>query len=171
MADRVKATAQEEATRLKNLSLTAARSRAYLYPLRGILYFASHRSLWKPLGSKLLPTLTLAGSVLAGMFFFTYLPQAAVMALFEGPLAAVSTVLLVLSESSTLINVLARGLLVEDALVDTFDGTLLAKSQTALVENGRTVKSGSDPIYKLGKSRLSPGRRRGVGRQKLTRTQ
>lgn len=87
------------------------------------------------------------------MFFFTYLPQAAVTALFQGPLAAFSTVLLVLSESSTLINVLARGLLVEDALVDTFDGTLLAKSQTSLVENGRTVKSGSDPIYKLGKSK------------------
>lgn len=122
MSDRVKATAQEEATRIKDLSVEAARSQAYLYPIRGILYFASHRALWKPLGSKLIPTLTLGVSVLAGMFFFTYLPQAALMALFEGPLAAISTALLVLSESSTIFNVMAKNFLVEDALIDTFDG-------------------------------------------------
>lgn len=56
------------------------------------------------------------------MFIFTYLPQAAILALFNGPLAAVSTLLLVLSESSTIFMVLAKTLLVEDSLVDTFDG-------------------------------------------------
>jgi len=74
------------------------------------------------LSSKLLPTIGLGFSVFAGMFFFTYLPQAAILALFNGPLAAISAALLVLSESSTVFNVMARALLVEDSLIDTFDG-------------------------------------------------
>lgn len=56
------------------------------------------------------------------MFFFTYLPQAAVLAIFNGPLAAVSTLLLVLSESSTIFMTVAKTLLVEESLIDTFDG-------------------------------------------------
>lgn len=90
--------------------------------LQGIIYYATHQALWQPLASKLLPTLGLGLSVFTGMFFFTYLPQAAVLAIFNGPLAAVSAALLVLSESSTIFNVMARALLVEDSLIDTFDG-------------------------------------------------
>jgi hypothetical protein len=56
------------------------------------------------------------------MFVFTYLPQAALLTLVNGPLAVVSTVALVLSESSTITNVIARGLFIDEALVDTFDG-------------------------------------------------
>lgn len=82
----------------------------------------SHRALWKPLMSKIIPTLTLGVSVTASMFFFTYLPQAAILAIFNGPLAALSTALLVLSESSTIFMTLAKTMLVEDSLVDTFDG-------------------------------------------------
>lgn len=92
---------------------------------QGIVYYFSHRALWRPLASKLLPTLALGVSVTASMFIFTYLPQAAILALFNGPLAAVSTLLLVLSESSTIFMVLAKTLLVEDSLVDTFDGVSL----------------------------------------------
>ena len=51
------------------------------------------------------------------MFTVAYLPQAAVMAFTSGPLAAFSAALLTLSESSTLINILSRTFLVEDALV------------------------------------------------------
>ena len=78
--------------------------------------------------AKLLPTIGLGLSVFAGMFFFTYLPQAAVLALFNGPLAALSAALLVLSEASTVFNVMARALLVEDSLIDTFDGVSLLRS-------------------------------------------
>jgi hypothetical protein len=56
------------------------------------------------------------------MFLFTYLPQAALLTLVNGPLAVVSTIALVLSESSTITNVIARGLFIDEALVDTFDG-------------------------------------------------
>lgn len=56
------------------------------------------------------------------MFLFTYLPQLAVLAFTSGPLAVISTTLLVLSESSTIVTVLSKTFLIEDALIDTFDG-------------------------------------------------
>jgi len=94
--------------------------------------------------------------IFGSMFLFTYLPQAAVMAIFNGPLAALSTALLVLSESSTIFMVAAKSLLVEDGLIDTFDGTLVAQGQTGLVNKERSVKSGSNPIARLGKLATKP---------------
>jgi len=106
------------------------------------------------------------------MFLFTYLPQVAVLVWTSGPLAALSTFLLVLSESSTLTMVLSKALLIQDSLIDTFDGTLVAKGMTArpprhqsvaltalsvghteLVAKERQVESGgaSDAISRLGK--------------------
>ncbi|KAK8202058.1 hypothetical protein M8818_005583 [Zalaria obscura] len=149
--DTVKQTVQEEAASIQKMATDVARSGAYLYPFKGIFYFLTHRALWKPLMSKLLPTLTLGISVTAGMFFFTYLPQAAVLAIFNGPLAALSTILLVLSESSTIFMALAKTMLIEDSLVDTFDGTLVSKGETNLLSSERQVKSGGDPIARLGK--------------------
>jgi len=101
--------------------------------------------------NKLAPTVTLGLGVTTFMFLFTYLPQAAVLTFVEGPLAPLSTILLVLSESSTLFNALSKNFLIADALVDTFDGTLVSKNMTGIVAEGRQVKSGSDPIAKLGK--------------------
>lgn len=95
--------------------------------------------------------MSLGLGVTAAMFLFTYVPQVAVMTFTQGPLAAVSAALLVLSESSTLITVLSKTFLIEDALVDTFDGTLVSKNTTNLVSEGRQIKAGSDPITKLGK--------------------
>lgn len=88
------------------------------------------------------------------MFFFTYVPQMAIMAFTSGPLAAISAALLVLSESSAITNVLSRSFLVEDALIDTFDGTLVARDQEPLVAQGREIKSrssGRDAMSRLGK--------------------
>lgn len=90
------------------------------------------------------------------MFVVTYVPQAAVLTIFNGPLAFVTTVLLVLSESSTIFNVLSKNFLIDDALIDTFDGTLMARNMTTLVAKERAVKSGSDPIAKLGKLASKP---------------
>lgn len=92
------------------------------------------------------------------MFLFTYLPQLAVLVFVNGPLAAFTTILLVLSESSTLINILSRTFLIQDALVDTFDGVLVSRHQTGILAEGREVKSGNfnDPIAKLGKLVKSP---------------
>lgn len=125
---------------------------------QGIYYFVSHRSLWKPLLSKLVPTMSLSVAVVAFMFAVAYVPQAAVLFFVNGPLAAFTTILLTLSESSTLINILSRTFLLQDALVDTFDGVLVARRQTGVLAEGRQLKSGNfnDPIAKLGKLVKSP---------------
>lgn len=60
---KVKATAQEELERMTTLTKQAAMSGGYLYPFKGILYFVSHRSLWKPLVSKLAPLVSSARDV------------------------------------------------------------------------------------------------------------
>ncbi|MCJ1431598.1 hypothetical protein MMC27_000953 [Xylographa pallens] len=156
MSERVKEVAVQEADRIKTLTTDAARSGAYLYPIRGMAYFLSHRELWKPLTAKLVPTLSLGLGVTTFMFVFTYLPQAAIMTFTQGPLAAVSAALLVLSESSTIFTMLSKTLLIEDALVDTFDGVLMSKGTTDLVSSGRQIKAGNNPMARLGKVIKSP---------------
>ena len=101
--------------------------------------------------SRLPAQLTLSLGITTFMFAVAYVPQAAVMAFTSGPVAALTAALLTLSESSTLINLLSRTFLVEDALIDTFDGTLVSRECTTLVSDGRNLKGGSDPIARLGK--------------------
>lgn len=127
-----------------------------LIQAQGIAYFFTHRALWKPLASKLVPTVSLGLGVTVMMFAVTYVPQAALLTIFNGPLAILTTVLLVLSESSTIFSVLSKNFLIDDALIDTFDGTLVCRNKTTLVSKERQVKSGSDPIGKLGKLVSSP---------------
>lgn len=151
MSERVKEVAAEEFQQAKVLAQDAIRSQAYLYPLKGIAYFFTHRSLWKPLAEKLLPTVSLGVGVTVFMFAVTYVPQAAVLTIFNGPLAILTTILLVLSESSTIFSVLSKNFLIDEALIDTFDGTLLSRNLTSLVATERQIKSGNDPVAKLGK--------------------
>jgi len=154
--DKAKEVAVEDFNKARTVVFSAANSGAYFYPIKGILYFVSHRELWKPLLSKLVPTMTLSLGVVAFMFIFTYLPQFAVLVFVNGPLAAFTTILLTLSESSTIITLLSKNFLIADALVDTFDGVLVARNETAVVAEGRQLKSGSDAIGKLGKVFKSP---------------
>lgn len=126
---------------------------------QGIIYFATHKGLWGPFMSRAGQTISLGVGVTTAMFFFTYVPQMAVMAFTSGPLAAVSAAILVLSESSTITNLLARSFLVEDALLDTFDGTLIARDQEPLVAQGRQVKpqsGGKYAVARLGKMLSRP---------------
>ena len=95
------------------------------------------------------------------MFAFTYVPQLAVLVFVNGPFAVFSTVLLVLNESSAIINTLSRNWLLEDALLDTFDGTLIARNSTEIVKEGREVKPGNTPISRLGKILKNPFQRFG----------
>ena len=102
--------------------------------------------------------MTLSAGVIAFMFIFTYLPQLAVLVFVNGPLAAFTTILLTLSESSTIINLLSRTFLIQDALVDTFDAVLIARNKSEIVAEGRQLKPGNfgDPVAKLGKLLKSP---------------
>ncbi|KAF2643074.1 hypothetical protein P280DRAFT_243334 [Massarina eburnea CBS 473.64] len=156
MADKVKEVAVEEFQQAKVLAQDAVRSGAYLYPIKGIVYFLTHRTLWKPLANKLLPTLSLGVGVTAFMFAFTYVPQAAVLTLVNGPLSILTTILLVLSESSTIFSVLSKNFLIDDALIDTFDGTLMTRNLPTLVGTDRQIKSNSDPMARMGKIARKP---------------
>ncbi|KAK4495122.1 hypothetical protein PRZ48_013449 [Zasmidium cellare] len=152
MSDRIKETAKQEVEQIKKVASEGVRSGAYVYPLKGIFYLLSHKELRKPLFSRLIPTLTLGAGVTTFMFAFTYLPQLALLIFTSGPIAALTTILLVLSESSTLTMVLSKTLLIEDALIDTFDATLVARGHSALVAKERTVKSSAvgDAFQRLG---------------------
>ncbi|KAI9904121.1 hypothetical protein N3K66_000650 [Trichothecium roseum] len=147
---------KEDYGKARDVAFEAAKSRSFLYPIKGIVYFMSHRSLWSPFFSRLGPYITLYISVVAGMFAFTYLPQLAILVFVNGPLAVFTTVLLILNESATIVNMISRSYLLQDALLDTFDGTLLSRGATGVVSEGRELKSGSDPISKLGKALKSP---------------
>ncbi|KAM7208950.1 hypothetical protein V8F20_000828 [Naviculisporaceae sp. PSN 640] len=151
--------AKEDLGRAKALVNDAARSGSYLYPIKGMFYFLTHKALWKPLLSRLAPTVTLSVGVVTAMFFLTYLPQLGIMIFVNGPLAVFTTVLLVLNESSAIISIISRNFLLQDAILDTFDGTLVDKNATGLLKEGRQLKSGSDPIQRLGKVVKNPFKR------------
>ncbi|KAJ5246859.1 hypothetical protein N7468_001842 [Penicillium chermesinum] len=177
MPDKIIDAALAEVKRTSDISQDVLKSGAYLYPpkgrtrrhdpyleqrltsVQGIFYFAAHKDLWKPFRARAGATISLGLGVTSAMFFFTYVPQMAVMAITSGPLAAISAGVLVLSESSTITNLLARSFLVEEALIDTFDGTLVARGQESLVAEGRQLKpnsGGMDAIARLGKAISRP---------------
>ncbi|EAS36474.1 uncharacterized protein CIMG_01828 [Coccidioides immitis RS] len=152
--DRIKSLALDEIETIRTLVQDGLRSGAYTYPFQGIFYFLTHRSLWRPFLSTLAPTLSLSIIITTSMFFFTYIPQTALLAFTSGPFAPFSAALLVLTESSTLTNFLARSFILRDSLLDTFDATLLSRGQTALVARGRELDSSGgvgDPIARLGR--------------------
>ncbi|KAJ5673887.1 hypothetical protein N7462_009326 [Penicillium macrosclerotiorum] len=184
MSDKLKDSVAAEAKRTQHAAQDVIKSGAYLYPFKvtkhspilmhiaashesnqGIIYFVAHKDLWGPFISRAGRTITLGLSVTTAMFFFTYVPQMAIMTFTSGPLAAISAALLVLTESSTITNLLSRSFLVEDALIDTFDSTLILRDQEPLVAQGREVKprsGGRDAVARLGKmfsrpfSRMKP---------------
>ncbi|KAJ5935457.1 hypothetical protein N7466_005004 [Penicillium verhagenii] len=154
MSSHIKDAAIAEVKSVQAASEGILRSGAYLYPFKGIIFFATHKDLWGPFTARAGRTISLGLGVTSFMFFFTYVPQMAIMAFTSGPLAAISAAVLVLSESATLTNIFSRSFLVEDALIDTFDGTLIARNQESLVAQGRQVKpqSGSrGAVARLGK--------------------
>jgi len=141
---------QEDYDKAKILVADAAKSRAYLYPVKGFFYFVTRPSIWKPFAAQIGPYLLLSITIVLAMFFFTYLPQLAVLVFVNGPLAVFTTVVLILSESATLTNLISRNWLLHDALIDTFDGTLVSRNATAIVEEGRELKPGSTAMERLG---------------------
>jgi hypothetical protein len=156
--DSVKAETKAAAQHVIATSKTALGSRAYLYPPLGALYFLNHSSLWPPLLSRIVPCLALSVGVIVPMFLFTYVPQAAVLTVMNGPIGPINAAALVLSESSVIITAIARAFLLEKALCDVFDATLISEGQQTLVERGREVKAGSrhDGAKKLGKIVTQP---------------
>ncbi|PYH57581.1 EI24 domain-containing protein [Aspergillus niger CBS 101883] len=140
----------DEATHIRAIAKDVVLSGTYFYPIKGIIYTLNRPTLRQPLLSRSSKTLTLGVGVTTAMFFFTYVPQAAIMSITSGPLLApFSAALLVLSESSTITTFLARSFLLADAITATFDATLVEMGQEKLLEqSGKS--SGDDAISRLG---------------------
>jgi uncharacterized protein involved in cysteine biosynthesis len=86
-----------------------------------------------------------------------YIPQSFVLTFVSGPLAWISTIALVLSESAALITIIARTFLLGEALTDTFDLVLLTAGKNQLVQNGRELTSdNSSPMARLGSLAKKP---------------
>jgi len=151
--------AAKDASEVNTNIQKAVKGYSYTYPIKGIYYFLRHKELSKPLRDKLAPLITTGIGVTTLMFLFTYLPQAALLTVFSGPLAVISTIFLVLSESATITNVVSKGFFIEDALINTFDGTLLIRDQQNLVSQGRILNprgNAADVIGRLGKILTKP---------------
>jgi len=85
---------------LKTNSSQLVTSRTYLFPAKGISYLLGHSTLWPPVTRHLPALALLTTGVLAFMFTFTFLPQLAILAIFNGPLAIVNAAGLVRAASS-----------------------------------------------------------------------
>lgn len=96
-------------------------SASWLYPFKGIYYFLAHREYYPLFGRRLIPLTITSIVVLALLFTFTYLPQAAFLLIFHGPTAWVNAVFLVLGEGQVVIALLFEALMVDETLVDVFD--------------------------------------------------
>jgi len=132
----------ERASHVATLSKDAVTSRTYLYPPLGVVYLLRHPLLWAPIATRLLSCALLSIGVLTLMFLLTYLPQAAVLTMINGPLGPTNAAFLVLSESTFLTTVLAKAFVLQNALLDIFDATLVCEGQEFLVAKGREVKPG-----------------------------
>lgn len=100
-------------------------SASWLYPFKGIYFFATHPAWWPLLGRRLIPLIFVSIVVFGLLFTFAYLPQVALLALFgHGPGAFVNAVFLVLGEGAVIIALLFEALLVDETLVDVFDAVI-----------------------------------------------
>jgi len=151
---------QKEFGEAAQLGSKALSSGAYIYPVTGVLYFASHPSLYQAVMPVIVKLLTTSVAVLAGMFIFTYLPQTAFLALFTGPFSFLAAVPLVLVESYAIIMFFSRIFLLSQVQDQLFDAILLQKGHDQLVSKGRQILSsggkGGSNVKKLGKTVIAP---------------
>ncbi|KAL8950091.1 MAG: hypothetical protein Q9222_003855 [Ikaeria aurantiellina] len=126
---------------------------SWLYPVKGIIYFARHPFFYPLLRARFLPALLLSIFVLTNLFLWTYLPQVAFLAIFHGrKLAWINGAILVAGEGAAITALLFEAFLVDETLVDIFDATLINEGCGDLVATSRPLESEiSDPVKQLGK--------------------
>ncbi|CAO1602936.1 hypothetical protein XANCAGTX0491_006532 [Xanthoria calcicola] len=140
------------------MALTATITEAsWLYPLKGIIYFARHPFLYPLLRARLLPCILLSAFVLTNLFLWTYLPQVAFLAIFHGRhLAFLNATFLVLGEAAAITAFLFECFFADETLVDVFDATLINEGCSHLVATSRMVDpTAGDPVKQLGKPMAS----------------
>lgn len=138
--------------------------------IQGVFYFVGHPFLYPLLQARLLPAFLLSSFVLLNLFFWTYLPQVAFLALFHRAGSAwVNGTFLVLGEGAAVVAVLFEAFLVvgripdirdssliddqDESQVDIFDAVLVHKGYEDLVKQYRPVSEDSlnNPLRRLGK--------------------
>jgi hypothetical protein len=127
-------------------------SSSWLYPFKGIYFFAANPSFWPLLGQRLIPLVFVSVVIFGFLFTFAYLPQVAFLALFgHGPGAFLNAAFLVLGEGAVIIALLFEALLVDETLVDVFDAVTrpftlhLSDLTNQLRSSSHKVSSNSSP--------------------------
>lgn len=122
------------------------------YP-QGIYYFFAHPFLYPLLRARLIPCLLLSLFVLSNLFVWTYLPQAAFLAIFHGrDLAWINGAFLVLGEGAAIVALLFEAFFVDETLVDVFDAVLVNENAAYLLEGSRALDmEAENPVKMLGK--------------------
>ncbi|KAK7685692.1 hypothetical protein QCA50_011036 [Cerrena zonata] len=133
----------QEATVVARLSGQAIISFAWLWPIRGVLYTLLHPHVILSVSRTLFTSLLTSAIIFTVLAFFTYLPQAAFLSIFTGPLGPILALLLVGAESVFLVTFFARALFLEPALSQVFDTTLVSRGQNSLVRDGKTKYASS----------------------------
>jgi hypothetical protein len=120
-----------------------------------LYYFVTHPFLWPLLKARLVPCFLLSLFVLGNLFFWAYLPQVAILAIFHRSGSAwFNGTILVLGESAAITSLLFEAWLVDETQVDIFDSVLVAEGHEELVAVSRPVlppEEGLNPRMRLGK--------------------
>lgn len=126
---------------------------SWLYPFKGIVFFVLHPAFYPLLRSRLLPIILLSLFIYTNLFTFTYLPQVAFLAIFQGRAGAwLNATFLVLGEGAAIVALLFEAFFVDETLVDVFDAVLIQQGLGELVKRGRVVdETTENPIKALGK--------------------
>jgi len=118
------------------------------------VFFIAHPFLYPLLKARLLPAFLLSAFIILNLFFWTYLPQVAFLALFQRNGSAwVNGTFLVLGEGAAVAAILFESFLVDESQVDIFDAVLIHSGYEDLVRQHRTVSEDAlnDPVRRLGR--------------------
>ncbi|CBY01945.1 hypothetical protein LEMA_P007320.1 [Plenodomus lingam JN3] len=127
---------------------------AATYLIKGIVFFLAHPFLYPLLRARLLPAFLLSTFVLLNLFFWTFLPQVAFLALFHKTGSAwVNGTFLVLGEGAAIVALLFESFFVDEAQVDIFDAVMVHKGCEDLIRQHCPVTEDAldDPVRRLGK--------------------
>lgn len=127
---------------------------AFIYPFKGIWYFATHRYLHPLARTRMLPLTLLSTCILVLLFLTAYLPVVAFLAIFHFKGSAwVNGTFFILGIGTLLVALLFEALFVDKTQVDIFDAVMIGEGYEHLVRNRRVVSEDideSDPVKRLG---------------------
>ncbi|KIM47079.1 hypothetical protein M413DRAFT_440613 [Hebeloma cylindrosporum] len=124
---------------------------SWMYPFKGIYYLLTHRFLWPLIKARFILCAILSIFVYLFLFIFTYIPQVALLSIFQGGLAWVNAAFLVLGEGAAVIALLFEAFFVDQTLVKIVDSVLINEGYTDLVATRRVINYNEpNPLAQLG---------------------